>query len=95
MKTYKILSSYDDVLTFTVKELPQGVEYSLYHEREDEKILIYTATDTEDDFLFHGGLSNIMDYHDVDYLNLFLNMIKRIDERLFDSYIITEPIGQI
>lgn len=95
MKTYKILSSYNDILTFTVKELSKSVEYSLYYEREDEKILIYTATDTEDDFLFHGGLSDIMDYHDVDYLHLFLSLIKRIDERLFDSYIITEPIGQI
>lgn len=98
MKTYKILNSFDNmILTFIVKEIGNKVtEYCLYCDgKDDEQILILSAIDDEDGFMFGDTLNNKMEYHDVDYLHLFLNLIKKVDDRLFDSYIMTEPIGQI
>ena len=92
MKTYKILSSEDRVLTFTEDDLI----YTLYVTNEDgENITIIKAIDNGDGFHFIDNVPNNMDYSYIDYMRLFLNLIGKMDDSLFESYVITEPIGQI
>jgi hypothetical protein len=92
MKTWKILNSEDRVLTFTENDLV----YTLYLTNEDgENITILKAVDNAHGVEFIDEISTSMDYADIDYMRLFLNLIGRMDSSLFDSYIITEPVGQI
>jgi len=92
MKTWKILNSEDRVLTFTENDLV----YTLYLTNEDgENITILKAVDNANGFEFIDEISTSMDYADIDYMRLFLNLIGRMDNKLYDSYIITEPVGQI
>jgi hypothetical protein len=92
MKTWKILNSEDGVLTFTENDLV----YTLYVTNEDgENITLLKAVDNGNGFQFIGDISASMDYADIDYMRLFLNLIDKMDSSLFDSYVITEPIGQI
>lgn len=92
MKTYKILNSEDRALTFTEDDYI----YTLYMTNEDgENITILKAVDNANGFEFINEISTSMDYADIDYMRLFLNLIGRMDSSLFDSYIILEPIGQI
>jgi hypothetical protein len=92
MKTWKILNSEDGVLTFTENDLV----YTLFLTDEDgDEITILKAVDNGNGFQFIGDMSASMDYADIDYMRLFLNLIGKMDSSLFDSYVITEPIGQI
>jgi hypothetical protein len=92
MKTWKILDSEDRVLTFTENDLV----YTLYLTNKDgENITILKAVDNANGFEFIDEISTSMDYADIDYMRLFLNLIGRMDNKLYDSYIITEPVGQI
>lgn len=92
MKTWKILNSEDRVLTFTENDLV----YTLYLTNKDgENITILKAVDNANGFEFIDEISTSMDYADIDYMRLFLNLIGRMDNKLYDSYIITEPVGQI
>lgn len=90
MKTYKILNSEDRALTFTVS----GSVYTLYDCNEAQTIILQ-AIDNENGFTFMDEISSDMGYHDIDYMHLFLNLIGRIDNKLYDSYIMLEPVGQI
>jgi hypothetical protein len=90
MKTWKILDSEDRVLTFTFDENV----YTLYGSDEEQTIILQ-AVDDENGFTFMDDICTSMDYCDIDYMHLFLNLIGRIDNKLYGSYIITEPIGQI
>ena len=93
MKTYKILNSEDSgILTFTI----DGNKYKLSVQYTDELTLdLVEAEDTENGLVFTDEINKDMDYAEADYLRLFLNLISRFDNKLFDSYIILEPIGQI
>ena len=92
MKTWKILNSEDRALTFTEDDLV----YTLYLTNEDgENITILKAVDNGNGFEFIDKISKSMGYDDMDYMRLFLNLIGKMDLSLYDSYIITEPIGQI
>jgi hypothetical protein len=92
MKTWKILNSEDGVLTFTENDLV----YTLFLTDDDgDEITILKAVDNGNGFQFIGDMSASMDYADIDYMRLFLNLIGKMDSSLFDSYVITEPIGQI
>lgn len=92
MKTYKILNSEDRALTFTVDH----DIYTLYlNDDNDELITILKAVDNGNGFKFIDDISTDMDYADIDYMHLFLNLIGRIDNNLYDSYIMMEPVGQI
>jgi len=92
MKTWKILNSEDRALTFTENDLI----YTLYMTDENgENITILKAVDNANGFEFIDEIDKSMGYDDVDYMRLFLNLIGRMDTSLFDSYIITEPVGQI
>jgi hypothetical protein len=92
MKTWKILSSEDRVLTFTENDLV----YTLFTTDEDgDEITIIKAVDNGDGFHFIDNVPNNMDYSYIDYMHLFLNLIGKMDDSLFESYVITEPIGQI
>lgn len=90
MRTYKILNSDDKVLTFTVNDNV----YTLYGCDEAQTIILQ-AVDDENGFTFMDDLYATMDYADIDYMHLFLNLIGRIDNKLYDSYIMMEPVGQI
>jgi len=93
MKTYKILSSENEILTFTVND---DEVYTLSKMNGfDEPIVILEAVDTQNGFEFTYKLSKTMGYDDIDYMRLFLNLIGKIDENLYESYIMLEPIGQI
>jgi hypothetical protein len=92
MKTWKILDSENRVLTFTENDLV----YTLFLTDEDgDEITILKAVDNNNGFEFIDKISKSMDYCDMDYLRLFLNLVGKMDSSLFDSYIITEPVGQI
>lgn len=92
MKTWKILSSDNRVLTFT----ENNSTYSLHLDGNDgEQMEIFEATDTDNGLEFAESFGSDLDYATLDYLRLFLNMIGKIDLRLYESYIILEPIGQI
>jgi len=92
MQTWKILDSENRVLTFTENDLV----YTLFMTNEDgENITILKAVDNANGFTFIGDISSAMDYCDMDYMRLFLNLVGKMDSSLFDSYIITEPVGQI
>ena len=92
MKTYKILNSEDRVLTFTVDDK----KYKLSLQFSDEQTLdLLEAEDTGDGLVFIDEINSDMDYSEADYMRLFLNLISRFDSRMFDSYIILEPIGQL
>lgn len=87
-----ILNSENGVLTFTENDLI----YTLYLTNEEgENITILKAVDNGNGFQFIGDMSASMDYADIDYMRLFLNLIGKMDNSLFDSYVITEPIGQL
>jgi hypothetical protein len=90
MKTWKILSSEDRVLTFIANENV----YTLYGSDEAQTIILQAVND-ENGFTFMDEIYTSMDYADLDYMHLFLNLIGRMDNKLYDSYIITEPVGQI
>jgi hypothetical protein len=90
MKTYKILNSDNGVLTFTEDDLT----YCLYLEySDDEPLKIFEAEDTGHGLLFNEKFGKELDYSTIDYLRLFLNLIEREDKSLFESYIVTEPVG--
>lgn len=92
MKTYKILGSESNVLTFTEVD---GV-YTLYaEETTGEQVELLKATDTENGFQFVEKIHREMAYCEMDYLHLFLNLIGKIDSSLYDSYIMLEPVAQI
>ena len=92
MKTWKILNSEDGVLTFTENDLV----YTLFKtDEEGDEITILKAVDNGNGFEFIDKINKSMDYCDMDYMRLFLNLIGKMDDSLYDSYIITEPIGQI
>jgi hypothetical protein len=92
MKTWKILDSENRVLTFTENDLV----YTLFMTNEDgENITILKAVDNNNGFEFIDKINKSMDYCDMDYMRLFLNLVGKMDSSLFDSYIITEPVGQI
>lgn len=92
MKTWKILDSENRVLTFTENDLV----YTLFLTDEDgDEITILKAVDNNNGFEFIDKINKSMDYCDMDYLRLFLNLVGKMDSSLFDSYIITEPVGQI
>ena len=92
MKTWKILNSENELLTFTENDLI----YTLYVTNEDgENITMLKAVDNGNGFEFIDKIDKSMDYCDMDYMRLFLNLIGKMDDSLYDSYIITEPIGQI
>jgi len=93
MKTYKILSSENEVLTFTADD---DDIYTLSKTNGfDELITIIRAVDTQNGFEFIDKIDKSMDYAQIDYMRLFLNLIGKIDENLYESYIMLEPIGQI
>lgn len=90
MKTYKILNSENGVLTFTENDL----KYCLYLDyKHDEPLKIFEAEDTGNGLMFTESIGKALEYSTVDYLRLFLNLIEQEDKSLFESYIITEPIG--
>jgi len=91
MKTYKILSSDNMVLTFTEDS---GV-YTLYSQHEDEQEIILQAKDDQNGITFMDEFSREFGYHHIDHLRLFLNLIGKIDYKLYESYIMLEPVGQI
>ena len=93
MKTYKILNSEDSgILTFTI----DGNKYKLSVQYTDELTVdLLEAEDNRDGLVFTDEINHEMDYAEVDYMRLFLNLISRFDSKMFDSYIILEPIGQI
>jgi hypothetical protein len=92
MKTWKILGSNDEILTFTEDDLI----YTLYKTDDyGEDITILKAVDNLNGFEFIDKIHKSMDYCDMDYMRLFLNLIGKMDLSLYDSYVITEPIGQI
>lgn len=94
MKTYKILSSENEILTFTVSD---DDVYTLSRMNGlDEAIIILQAVDTGDGFTFlNKRVQKSMDYDDIDCMHLFLNLIGRISKNLYESYMMLEPIGQI
>ena len=92
MKTWKILNSENELLTFTENDLV----YTLFRTDIDgDEITILKAEDTGNGFQFMDKIDKSMEYYDMDYMRLFLNLIGKMDDSLYDSYIITEPIGQI
>lgn len=92
MRTWKILNSETEILTFTENDLI----YTLFTTNEDgDEIIIFRAEDTGNGFKFTDKIDRSMEYCDMDYLRLFLNLIGKMDDGLYDSYLITEPIGQI
>jgi hypothetical protein len=92
MKTWKILNSENEVLTFTENDLV----YTLFRtDEEGDEITILKAVDNGNGFEFIDKINKSMGYDDMDYMRLFLNLIGKMDDSLYDSYIITEPIGQI
>lgn len=92
MKTWKILNSENELLTFTEDDLI----YTLFKtDEEGDEITILKAVDNRNGFEFIDKIHKSMDYCDMDYMRLFLNLIGKMDDSLYDSYIITEPIGQI
>ena len=87
-----ILNSCNGLLTFTENDLV----YTLYTTNEDgENITILKAVDNGNGFEFIDKIDKSMDYADIDYMRLFLNLIGKMDHSLYDSYIVTKPIGQI
>lgn len=92
MKTYKILSSDNILLTFT----EDSNVYTLYAEHEDGgQEIILQAKDDGNRFNFMDDFSREFGYHHIDHLRLFLNLIGKLDYKLYESYIILEPVGQI
>ena len=91
MKTYKVLSPNENiVLTFTENDLI----YTLSKQEFDgEETILLQAKETGDGFIFKDKIGKELDYSDMDYLRLFLNLIEKLDDSLFESYILTEPIG--
>lgn len=93
MKTYKILSSENEVLTFTIED---DDIYTLSRMNGfDEPITILKAVDNQNGFEFIDKINKSMDYAEIDYMHLFLNLIGKINHNLYESYIMLEPIGQI
>lgn len=93
MKIYKILNSEDDsILTFTI----DGDKYKLsVNYTDDLSVDLLEAEDNGDGLMFKDEINHEMDYADADYMRLFLNLIQKFDRKLFDSYVILEPIGQV
>jgi len=91
MKTYKVLSPNEGtVLTFTENDLI----YTLTkHEFDGKQTVLFKAKETGNGFIFENKIEKELDYSDMDYLRLFLNLIQKLDENIFESYILTEPIG--
>lgn len=92
MKTWKILSSYNGVFTFTADD---GVYTLCINNEDDECITILKAVDNKNGFKFVDDISTDMGYDDLDYMRLFLNLISKVDDTVFDSYIMLEPVAQI
>ena len=92
MKTWKILSSYNGVFTFTADD---SVYTLCINNEDDECITILKAVDNDNGFKFVDDISTDMGYDDLDYMRLFLNLISKVDDTLFDSYIMLEPVAQI
>ncbi len=90
MKTYKIISQVNDILTFTENDLT----YTLSIDgAKGDPVEILQATDTGNGIKFTNKFDKELDYSQVDYLRLFLNLIEQEDKSLFESYIVTEPVG--
>lgn len=89
MKTYVILSSDNQVLLFTENDLV----YTLSIPDEDN-VILFSAKDTGDgiEFIDGGDLKDDFDYGEADYLRLFLNLIHKMDNSLFESYRVLEPV---
>jgi len=86
------LSSYNEVFTFTADD---SVYTLCINNEDDECITILQAVDNKNGFKFVDDISTDMGYDDLDHMRLFLNLISKIDDTLFDSYIMLEPVAQI
>jgi len=86
------LSSYNEVFTFTADD---SVYTLCINNEDDECITILQAVDNKNGFKFVDDISTDMGYDDLDYMRLFLNLISKVDDTLFDSYIMLEPVAQI
>ena len=91
MTTYKVLSPNENtILTFTENDLI----YTLSKQEFDgTETILFQAKETGDGFIFKDKIGKELDYSDMDYLRLFLNLIQKLDENIFESYILTEAIA--
>ena len=91
MTTYKVLSPNENtILTFTENDLI----YTLSKQEFDgTETVLLEAKETGDGFIFKDKIGKELDYSDMDYLRLFLNLIQKLDENIFESYILTEAIA--
>ena len=97
MKTFTLVNSYDEIFTFLA-----DLDKKQYMLKDSEGDVVMSATDTEDglefDHLF--GYSDEFEdgkttfaYYQAEYMRIFLHMLSIIDPKLFDGYMITQPIG--
>jgi hypothetical protein len=78
------------ILTFTENDLI----YTLSKQEFDgTETVLLEAKETGDGFIFKDKIGKELDYSDMDYLRLFLNLIQKLDENIFESYILTEAIA--
>lgn len=90
MKTYKLISQVNDILTFTENDLTYTLSID---SATGDPVEILQATDTGNGIKFTNKFNKELDYSEADYLRLFLNLIEQEDKSLFESYIVTEPVG--
>jgi hypothetical protein len=69
--------------------------YTLSRMDGDKSVTILKAVDDGWGFQFTNKINKTMDYADIDYMRVFLNLIGMIETNLYDSYIVLEPVGQI
>ena len=87
-KSYKIMDGEGYVSTFTVIE-------NRYELKDHHDEIIFSGVDTQDGFIFDEAIQKEVDYYKFDALRLFLNMIQKCDNLLFEEYKVYKHLGKI
>jgi len=87
-KSYKIMDGEGYISTFTVID-------NRYELKDHNDEIILSGVDTENGFIFDEAIQGEVDYYKFDALRLFLNMIQKCDNLMFEEYKVYKHLGKI
>jgi hypothetical protein len=76
------------ISTFTVID-------NRYELKDHNDEIILSGVDTENGFIFDEAIQGEVDYYKFDALRLFLNMIQKCDNLMFEEYKVYKHLGKI
>lgn len=84
-KSFKLVDTENMTYTFT----QLGNRYEL---KDTQGEILLSGIDTEDDFIFDQDLCEVFNYHMLDAMKIFLELIGKCDPWMFETYELYEKV---